>query len=693
MVQINNQFWNSKVYKNQTNQNVLEIIMYGIIGDDAYWDEITAKQFSDELQNNKDVSTIEVRINSDGGSVFAGQAIYSMLKRHQAYVIVYIDGLAASIASLIAMAGDKVIMPKNAMMMIHDPWSGVMGNASAMRKEADTLDQIKNSIIQAYKDKTGLDENEISQIMTAESWFTAHEAVEKGFADELEESKLLVASLNKNILSINGQNLDISKFNKFNSDWFKHEDKIPESQNNSENNKRERAHTMDLFALCQKLGLDYNALLAQGMPDEQIQALALNKIKVAEEPVNGQKAEKQRTDDILNLGKTYNAMDRAIEFVQNGKSTAEFKDELLKAQTSSNPTNAKRTTEGIGMTQEEAQSFKFVNLINAMADPTDRAAQKAAAFEFEACEAAAAKYGAKNKGTVIPIEALITPLIPKKAANIDTTIGSSLIKTDLMTSSFIELLRNKSVILKLARILTGLVGPIDIPRQSGSTRGYWLGEDEEATGSNPTFDEVSLDLKTVSANAYITRKMRKQSSLDIESFVRLDLAISVALALDSSAFYGSGSNNKQPTGLKNLTGLNAVTFTGVNPTFAELVQMETEISADNADVDSMAYIFNARTRGHLKTAQKFPDNTDGGGTIWEPGKTVNGYSTDVTNQIENGDIFFGNFGDFILGMWGGLEILVDPYTNSKKGGTVITTFQDVDMAARHAASFCYGKKP
>ena len=116
--------------------------------------------------------------------------------------------------------------------------------------------------------------------------------------------------------------------------------------------------------------------------------------------------------------------------------------------------------------------------------------------------------------------------------------------------------------------------------------------------------------------------------------------------------------------------------------------METEISADNADVASMAYVMGSGMRGHFKTTEKFSGST--GATIWEAGNTVNGYRTEVTNQIVAGDLFFGNFADAMIGMWGGLELNADPYTHSAKGRLRIVAMQDVDFVLRRVESFCYG---
>lgn len=202
-------FWSFKAKEDSK----AELLLYGVISSTSWWgDEITPKQFKTELDALGDVNELSVFINSDGGDVFAGQAIHSMLKRHTAKVTVYIDGLAASIASVIAMAGDTIIMPRNAMMMVHNPWTIAMGNAGDFRKMADDLDQARESMVVTYESKTGLPRDKIIELLDAETWMTADEAVNLGFADELEKNKTLAASLDGTILSLNSQDFDLSKF-------------------------------------------------------------------------------------------------------------------------------------------------------------------------------------------------------------------------------------------------------------------------------------------------------------------------------------------------------------------------------------------------------------------------------------------------------------------------------------------------
>lgn len=189
-----NKFWEFKAKKEDT--SVGELMLYGDISSQSWWDdEITPKTFKQELDSLGDIKNLNIYINSGGGDVFAGQAIHSMLKRKQCQKNVYIDGLAASIASVIAMAADKVIMPKNAMMMIHKAWTIAAGNSDDFRKMADDMDKIDESIISTYESKTNKTKEEIKCLMEAETWFTAEEAVKNGFADEIEEEKQVAASI------------------------------------------------------------------------------------------------------------------------------------------------------------------------------------------------------------------------------------------------------------------------------------------------------------------------------------------------------------------------------------------------------------------------------------------------------------------------------------------------------------------
>lgn len=181
-----------------------EIFIYGDIV--SYrWDEedTTSNSFKDDLDSLGDVSTINLYINSPGGSVFEGVAIHNMLKRHKAKINVYVDALAASIASVIAMAGDTIFMPKNAMMMIHNPWTVAMGNSKELRKVADDLDRISVSAIETYLQKAGdkLEKEKLKQMLDDETWLSADDAYQYGLCDVVQEANDMAASISEDLFS------------------------------------------------------------------------------------------------------------------------------------------------------------------------------------------------------------------------------------------------------------------------------------------------------------------------------------------------------------------------------------------------------------------------------------------------------------------------------------------------------------
>lgn len=160
------------------------------------WDEddVTAKGFIDDL-NAIESDDIDIYVNSPGGAVFAGMAIYNAISRHSANVHVNIEGLAASIASVIALAGDSVSIADNALFMIHDPWSFASGSAKEMRKAADILDKVKDTILNVYEARSDLSRNVLDKMMSEETWMTGNEAVEAGFADEVYDGVKVAASI------------------------------------------------------------------------------------------------------------------------------------------------------------------------------------------------------------------------------------------------------------------------------------------------------------------------------------------------------------------------------------------------------------------------------------------------------------------------------------------------------------------
>ena len=180
-------FWNWKIMQNNKDEpNEAVLYLNGTIAEESWFDDdVTPKIFKEELENHQ--GDISVWINSPGGDCIAAAQIYNLLIEHKGNVTVKIDGIAASAASVIAMAGTTVKMSPVAMLMIHNPMTIAYGNTSEMEKAIEMLQEVKESIINAYELKTGLSRNKLSKLMDNETWMDARKAVELGFADEMME--------------------------------------------------------------------------------------------------------------------------------------------------------------------------------------------------------------------------------------------------------------------------------------------------------------------------------------------------------------------------------------------------------------------------------------------------------------------------------------------------------------------------
>ena len=204
-------FWN--MMKNDEEKSA-ELILYGSIGSDEYWDDISDKAFKQDIENLGDVENITLHINSPGGSVFSAVAIANTLKNHKAKITANIDGLAASAATIITSACDTVKMPKNALFMVHNPITFAYGNNQDMQKTLEMLNKVKNSIIETYLNKAKTDKETLSELMDNETWMSAEEAKEYGFIDEILDENVEKEVI-ENKLIINNMAFDISRFKNF----------------------------------------------------------------------------------------------------------------------------------------------------------------------------------------------------------------------------------------------------------------------------------------------------------------------------------------------------------------------------------------------------------------------------------------------------------------------------------------------
>lgn len=383
-----------------------------------------------------------------------------------------------------------------------------------------------------------------------------------------------------------------------------------------------------------------------------------------------------------------NGPELAMRAIQEGQTVEQFQQAAIKALS-----NKPLPTADIGMSEKEVRQFSVLRAINALSNPTDQAAQRAAAFERECSDAVAAKMGRASRGLWLPHD------VQKRDLTVGTaSAGGNTVATNLLAGDFITMLRNAMALSGLGvRTLTGLVGQVAIPKQTGAATAYWVAENTAPTESQQTVGQVTMSPKTVGAFTDISRRLLLQSSIDVEQMVQTDLATVLGLAIQQAAINGSGASN-QPTGL--LTAITSTVIGGTNglaPTYQNIIDLESSVAIANADVGSLGYLTNAKMRGRLKSTQKFSGTN--GAPIWDGGNTpVNGYQAAITNAVPStltkgtssgicSAIIFGNFADLLIGMWGTLDLMVDPYTGSTAGTVRVVALQDVDIAIRNVESF------
>lgn len=416
--------------------------------------------------------------------------------------------------------------------------------------------------------------------------------------------------------------------------------------------------------------------------------------------------ERQRIENIYSLCRQFNIEDSERENMIRSNETIEnirshVLDLLGKRSVSPVGVASREISEDIGLTAAERSNFNLVRALNAALTGD----WSKAGFEREVSQTLAKRSGRETTGFFMPSDVTMQRDTTPGYFVGQPTQGGNLVATDLRSGSFIDLLRAKAMVTRMgATVISGLVGNVEIPRQTGASTTYWLAEKGDPTESNATFDKVSLKPKTIGALSSVSRNLLLQSSMNVEAFVRNELAVSLALGIDLAALCGTGTNN-QPTGIANMSGICTVEG-GTNGgclTFDKLIDMETQVATANADVTNMYYLCNAATIGFLKKIK----NTSGD-YIWKPiteavrngfPGEVNGYAVGRSNQVRSGlekgtsnnchEIYFGNWADLLIGEWGFLEIDVNRYGDAwKSGGVEIRALQTIDIAVRHPKSFC-----
>lgn len=399
-----------------------------------------------------------------------------------------------------------------------------------------------------------------------------------------------------------------------------------------------------------------------------------------------------RITEINALGEAHNCRDLAQKAIIDGKTTDAFRQVVL-----TEVLNARKVqvSADIGMTEKEKKDFSFVRAINAAALRNWTGAE----LELEASDAVAKLVKRSPQGFFVPNDVTMHQRVMTVGS---ATAGGNLVATDLLSESFIDLLRNKMLVRQMgAQILGELVGDIAIPSQTGGATAFWVAESGSPTVSQAAIGQLGMTPKTVGAFTDISRKLLLQSSLDVEGLVKMDLATVLALAIDLAAINGSGASN-QPTGILNTAGIGdeAGGTNGAAPTWANIVNLWKLVAGANAAFGTLGFLTTVNAAAKLMTTEKATGTAQ---FIWPdfPGEDglarLAGFRAGVTEQVPSNltkgsgsalsAIIFGNFGDLVIGEWGALDVLVDPYTGGTSGTTRVRVLQDIDILVRRAESF------
>ena len=418
------------------------------------------------------------------------------------------------------------------------------------------------------------------------------------------------------------------------------------------------------------------------------------------------KTEQLRSNAIRELGKRRNMPELADKFVADGKSLDEFRSALLDSMDDESAAAPHRHA-NVDLNAGEAESYSIVRALRAKASGD----WSKAGLERELSDEIAKQLGRDTEGVFVPSNLRNSPELQQRMGRISTrapltadavAAGGYTVATNVM--SLIEMLRNRMMVRSMgARVMSGLVGPLSFPTQATGAAFTWTAEDpgSDLTDSDLTTGQVAMSPKSGQTSSSYSKQLLAQSSLDIEALVRDDLTKAAAIGLDLAALHGTGASN-QPTGVIATSGIGDVAggTNGLAPTWANIVALETAVAIDNADIGSLGYLTNAKVRGQLRVTEKASST---GQFVWEDGNEpgfgmLAGYRAGVSNQVSStltkgtasgicSAIFFGNWDDLLIGEWGALEILVDPYALKKQGMVEVTSFVMADIAVRHAQSF------
>jgi HK97 family phage major capsid protein/HK97 family phage prohead protease len=432
---------------------------------------------------------------------------------------------------------------------------------------------------------------------------------------------------------------------------------------------------------------------AQEECDEEADATNSGGERAAHQPTIQVRTAMENDKEILALGEMCGDVELARDFIAAGKTVAEFR-AAVHAKRQEAQTVVQKPLVELNADEQRRYSICRAILADASSRPGYEGEKVKASFEVDIHQEIERKLGESKRGgiyipTIVSREQLVRAGLDSKTS----TKGAEVVFTE--PGDFIQMLRNKALVLALgARFLPGLQGNVAFPRQTGAGTFSWTGENpgSDVSESNLLLDQVTMSPKTGQSTTSYSRGLLTQGVIGVDQLVMDDLAQIAALEIDRVAVHGSGSSN-QPRGVYSTSGVGSVAFGGA-PTFAKVVDMETAIAGANADIGVMAYLTTPNIRGTAKQTVELANTI--ALALWRDGQ-MNGYRAEASNNVSktlgtgsDHGIVFGVWDQLIVGEWGALEIITDPYAKKKQGMIEVTEFLMIDTAIRQAAAFCKG---
>jgi len=412
--------------------------------------------------------------------------------------------------------------------------------------------------------------------------------------------------------------------------------------------------------------------------------------------------EETRSTEIMALAVRHNLREFGNEHVRASTSLEAFKGLLLERLPESTP--LADPAGALDLSHSDQQRYSIINAMRYLAsEKGDRAAESAAGFEIECSQTIGERLGGRQpRGMFIPADMRMrddfNPIAMRAQTAGTPADGGHLVGTDHLGGSFIDALRNALVLRDLGvRMLTGLVGNVEIPKMStGSTATIIAAEGGNAAESDPVYAQVTLTPRTLGAYTDVSRRLLMQSDPSVDGLARDDLLLAAAVGMESYALTGTGSSG-QPTGLLNVSGIGDVSHgtNGGAPDWATTIEHITDVESANAAMGNLGWLTNASVWGAMMSTPRvagFPRYI-----LEDPGRDLIGYPLRRTQNMPGnltkgsgtnlGSLVYGNWSDLIIGEWGVIDLLADPYTLSRSGGVRFNVHMDFDVAVRRAASF------